>query len=323
MAQYQVRELNLTEIPVRRGQSIGSEFAASGAIPEGTVTTVSVVPANGFSGSVATADSTPAITLTTTITGLLKGNGTAISAAGAGTDYLTPTGSAAGLTSFPTLNQNTTGSAATLTTGRTIGMTGDVTWTSASFNGSSDVSGTSTISNDAVTNTKLANVPTSTFKGRVTASTGDPEDLTGTQATTLLDAATTSLKGLMSAGDKAKLDVITSGTYTPTLTNVTNLDASTAYSCQYLRVGDVVTVTGRVDIDPTTTALSTRLNISLPIASDFTALNECAGAASAFTVAGQCAAIIADATNNEATMRWKASDTSNVAMMFSFSYRIL
>ena len=49
-----------------------------------------------------------------------------------------------------TLNQNTTGSAATLTTGRTIGMTGDVVWTSASFNGSANVTGTSTIQANAV-----------------------------------------------------------------------------------------------------------------------------------------------------------------------------
>lgn len=55
----------------------------------GTVTSVSVVTGNGFAGSVATATTTPAITLTTTITGLLKGNGTAISAATAGTDYVT------------------------------------------------------------------------------------------------------------------------------------------------------------------------------------------------------------------------------------------
>jgi hypothetical protein len=47
----------------------------------GTVTSVSVVPANGFAGTVATATTTPAITLTTTITGVLHGNGTAISAA--------------------------------------------------------------------------------------------------------------------------------------------------------------------------------------------------------------------------------------------------
>lgn len=70
----------------------------------GTVTSVSVVTANGFAGTVATATTTPAITLTTSITGLLKGNGTAISAASAGTDYVTPTGSGAGLTSLNATN---------------------------------------------------------------------------------------------------------------------------------------------------------------------------------------------------------------------------
>jgi hypothetical protein len=48
------------------------------------------VSANGLAGTVATPTTTPAITLSTTITGLLKGNGTAISAATAGTDYMTP-----------------------------------------------------------------------------------------------------------------------------------------------------------------------------------------------------------------------------------------
>jgi hypothetical protein len=53
----------------------------------GTVSSVSVVSANGLAGTVATATTTPAITLSTTVTGLLKGNGTAISAATSGTDY--------------------------------------------------------------------------------------------------------------------------------------------------------------------------------------------------------------------------------------------
>ncbi len=56
----------------------------------GTVTSVSVVTANGFAGSVANPTTTPAITLETTVTGLLKGNGTAISAAVANTDYQVP-----------------------------------------------------------------------------------------------------------------------------------------------------------------------------------------------------------------------------------------
>ena len=57
------------------------------AVPQGTVTAVSVASANGFAGS-SSGGATPALTLTTTITGLLKGNGTAISAATAGIDYL-------------------------------------------------------------------------------------------------------------------------------------------------------------------------------------------------------------------------------------------
>jgi hypothetical protein len=88
----------------------------------GTVSSVSVVSANGLAGTVATSTTTPAITLSTTVTGVLKGNGTAISAATAGTDYVVPGGalgtpSSGTLTNctFPTLNQNTTGSSATFT----------------------------------------------------------------------------------------------------------------------------------------------------------------------------------------------------------------
>lgn len=56
----------------------------------GTVTNVSVATANGFAGSVANATTTPTITMSTTVTGVLKGDGTAVSAATAGTDYQSP-----------------------------------------------------------------------------------------------------------------------------------------------------------------------------------------------------------------------------------------
>jgi hypothetical protein len=79
-------------------------FGAAGG--SGTVTTVSVVSANGLAGSVANASTTPAITLSTSITGVLKGNGTAISAATAGTDYVAP-GGALGTPSSGTLSSCT------------------------------------------------------------------------------------------------------------------------------------------------------------------------------------------------------------------------
>jgi len=56
----------------------------------GTVTDVSVVTANGLAGTVADSTTTPAITLSTSVTGIVKGNGTALSAAVAGTDYVAP-----------------------------------------------------------------------------------------------------------------------------------------------------------------------------------------------------------------------------------------
>ena len=55
----------------------------------GTVTAVSVVSTNGFAGS-SSGGATPALTLSTSITGVLKGNGTALSAATAGSDYVAP-----------------------------------------------------------------------------------------------------------------------------------------------------------------------------------------------------------------------------------------
>ena len=58
---------------------------------------------------------------------------------------------------------------------------------------------TANINNDQVTNAKLANVNTATIKGRTTAGTGDPEDLTTAQTTALLDVFTSGNKGLVPA----------------------------------------------------------------------------------------------------------------------------
>lgn len=58
---------------------------------------------------------------------------------------------------------------------------------------------TAKIADDAVTNAKLANMTTATFLARITAGTGNPEYLSGTQATTLLDVFTSGAKGLVPA----------------------------------------------------------------------------------------------------------------------------
>jgi len=101
--------------------STWDEYGTSTA--SGTVTGVSVVTANGFAGTVATSTTTPAITLTTTVTGILKGNGTAISAATAGTDYENALTFSTGLTrSVNTITVNTSQNISTLSNLTTNGF---------------------------------------------------------------------------------------------------------------------------------------------------------------------------------------------------------
>lgn len=183
---------------------------STGGGGSGTVTSVSVTSANGFAGTVATATTTPAITLSTTVTGLLKGNGTAISAAVADTDYQAPisltttgtsgaasfigdvlnipqySGGAGGVSSVASADSSITVTNPTstvdlavvkspkLTTGRTISITGDLAYTSPSFDGSGNVTAAGTL---ATVNSNVgtfgsatqASVVTVNGKGLVTA----------------------------------------------------------------------------------------------------------------------------------------------------------
>lgn len=79
-----------TDITVGSGLVLSNNSLIASGTGSGTVTSVTVVSANGFTGSVATSTTTPTVTLTTSINGLLKGNGTAISAAIAGVNYAIP-----------------------------------------------------------------------------------------------------------------------------------------------------------------------------------------------------------------------------------------
>lgn len=108
-----LRQLAVVTLAVGDTWTTDGTFSNTGALKtaltgvgSGTVTTVSVVSANGLAGTVATASTTPAITLSTSISGVLKGNGTAISAATAGTDYVVPSG-ALGTPSSGTLSSCT------------------------------------------------------------------------------------------------------------------------------------------------------------------------------------------------------------------------
>ncbi len=113
------------------------------------------------------------------------------------------------------------------------------------------------------------------------------------------------------------------GTYMPTLTNVTNSAASTAYVAQYLRCGTTVTVSGKVDITATAgSGAQTQLGISLPVSSALTTSEQCGGSAAADDIA-QVGPIYADGANDRAQLEFLSVDTSSHAMWFQFTYRVV
>jgi len=116
---------------------------------------------------------------------------------------------------------------------------------------------------------------------------------------------------------------IASGNYTPTLFNTTNVAVSVAHVTNWIRVGNMVTVSGRVEIDPTNNNSSTVLGISLPIASNLASSEDVGGSAAAADVAGQCAAVLGDAVNDRALMQFVAGSATNHSMWFTFMYEII
>lgn len=183
----------------------------------GSVTTVSVVSANGFAGTVATPTTTPAITLTTTITGLLKGNGTAISAAVAGTDYEVPLTFSTGLTrTTNTVTVNTSQNIATLSNLTSNGL---VTTSGSTGALSVTVPGTGVLTALAVAVGSAGAFVT--FNGALgTPSSGTVTNLTGT--------ASININGTVGATTPA------AGTFT-TVTTTGNIELGNASDTSFAR----------------------------------------------------------------------------------------
>ena len=191
----------------------GSPPSWASPATSGTVTSVSVVTANGFAGSVATATTTPAITLTTSQTGLLSGNGTAITGT-AITQYNVITGGAS----------NAPNSVApTATSGIPLISQGS---------SSQPIFGTAVVSGGGT--------------GVTTMTTAYAPVCAGTTATGALQVASTGLSTsgyvLTSNGSSALpsfQNIVTSGTFTPTLfglatAGVTTYTAQVGYYYKYI-----------------------------------------------------------------------------------------
>jgi len=101
---------------------------------------------------------------------------------------------------------------------------------------SGDASGTGTtaitvtIANDAVSNAKLANMANATIKGRSTAGTGDPEDLSASQVKTILAVVAADISDFSTAVRSNRLDQMAAPTADVSMNSqkITNVATPTA-----------------------------------------------------------------------------------------------
>ena len=181
--------------------------AASGGVADGGITNIKLgdlsvtdskildVAASKITGTVGVANGGTGVT---TLTGIVKANGTSpFTAATAGTDYLAPNGSAANLTSFPTLNQNTTGNAATATK-----LAASKTINGVAFDGSADITIATGASAETLTGTTLKSTVTGSSLtsvgtlGNLTVTNPIVGSITGNAATATKLAASKNINGI-------------------------------------------------------------------------------------------------------------------------------
>jgi hypothetical protein len=183
----------------------------------GTVTGVSVASANGFAGTVATASTTPVITISTTVTGILYGNGTSVAAAVAA--------------NFPTLPYISTTLGATATSGglTVSGNTLSAAQSSGLQNGWLSSTDWTTFNNKQASGnyiTALTGDVTASGAGSVAATLATVNSNTGSfGSTTSIPSFTVNGKGLITAAS-SNVVVAPAGTLSGTVLNSTVVTSS-------------------------------------------------------------------------------------------------
>jgi hypothetical protein len=116
-----------------------------------------------------------------------------------------------------------------------------------------------------------------------------------------------------------------SGTYTPTVTGVTNVASTSPLSFQYMRVGSVVTVSGAATLGFTTAGTYAELTISIPVASTFTNTNDCSGVMAINTVTSNrgYGAVFSSLSGTDARARIYPEHTAARGYSIHFTYRII
>jgi hypothetical protein len=115
--------------------------------------------------------------------------------------------------------------------------------------------------------------------------------------------------------------LVASGSFSPVLTNTTNLDGSTTNVAHYLRIGTFVVVGGRLNIDPTATG-NIVLGVTFPIASAIGATFDVAGTWQA-DAAQEGGRILGNTTDDRATFQGPAVSTAAHDIGYTYTYKLV
>jgi hypothetical protein len=111
-----------------------------------------------------------------------------------------------------------------------------------------------------------------------------------------------------------------SGEYTPIVGATSNVTTAEVQNALWSRVGNIVTVSGHIGIDPIAPATLTQINLSLPIVSNLVNFS-LAGTMTSGTAAGMGGYILADGT--QSLMRFISSDISQQGWCYTYQYKII
>ena len=123
-------------------------------------------------------------------------------------------------------------------------------------------------------------------------------------------------------------DFLTYGTYTPTWNDETNTSSITGYPCQWMRVGNTVTVSGKVDITANSANTDTQARATLPVSTTLGNDYELAGAfncgeASGGTVPAPSGVCFANTTRSELMVKFFPIDTDSHSYFFTYTYQVI
>ena len=118
--------------------------------------------------------------------------------------------------------------------------------------------------------------------------------------------------------------IVQSGKFTPTATGILNVAATTAGEMKWSRIGNIVTVSGGITVDPTAAAgAQTIVQLDLPIASNFGASADAAGVCSSQNVTSESGAIYADAATDTLRISFNALSLANHAQSYVAQYEVI